>query len=359
MLVEHATALNPRSTVASAIRSRIIAGELSPGAKLESVRDLARDLKHGQATIVRAIELLVEEGYLRTLNRQGTYVAERTAWLPAPRNIAILTGVPTTFSEAALTEAKHLSGIGVLQDAVQRGGDRVSLHGCVHYPLGPVIRRYTPPRNLALDTMNAIVAAGIYELAYLGQLQEFGIPILAYDVDATAVRMDSVFVDEVDAAFRLTLGMLARGHRHIALLRGPLNSRRREQLWNYDPSHAAREDGYRLAMRQGGLAEHVFHSDWNSDVNSKARQMLDASPQITAVISVTPLNDSVLRGRNVDVAAWTSQSGKPQDRVVLAALNDQKTMGETAVEVLRWRLENPEGPIQRRAIRCKLEERTT
>jgi GntR family transcriptional regulator len=353
MIVEQA--VNPRNIVASVIRSRIVAGDLAPNAKLDSVRELARDLKHGQATVVRAIELLVEEGYLRTVNRQGTYVTERSAWTPAPRNIAILTGVPTTFSASALAQAEHLSGMAVMQESVQRGGDRVSLHGCVHYPMGPVIRRYTQPRNLALDTMDAIVTAGIYELAYLGQLQELGIPMLAYDVDASAVRMDSVFADESDAAFRLAWGLADRGARTIALLRGPLNSRRRHELWNYDPCHAAREDGYRLAMRQRGLAEHVFHFDRSGDINAQARQMLDTLPECNAVITTASLKDKVFEGRDISVGAWISTGKAPSERVVVSAHSDQQLMGETAAELLRWRLQNPEGPVQRRAVRCKIE----
>ena len=61
--------------------------------------------------------------------------------------------------------------------------------------------------------------------------------------------------------------------------------------------------------------------------------------------------------RMKSVFSGDQKSKSLPERVVLAALNDQKAMGESAAELLRWRLDHPEGPVQRRAIRCNLKER--
>ena len=95
---QSSSAYETTTNVSGAIRKRILSGEIAPGHKLEPVRELAKKLKHGQATVVRAIATLVQEGYLVTQDRKGTYVAQRSAWQPVPRNIAVLTGVPTSFS---------------------------------------------------------------------------------------------------------------------------------------------------------------------------------------------------------------------------------------------------------------------
>jgi biotin operon repressor len=350
---QQSSAYATRNSVSRTIRSRILSGEIAPGQKLESVRDLARKLKHGQATVVRAIETLVQEGYLVTQDRKGTYVAQRSAWQPVPRNIAVLTGVPTGFSASALADMPYLAGISVLQEAMVRGGDRVSLHGCVFYPCGPVIRRYTPPRNLALDSMDAIVAAGIYELPYLASLLELGIPVIAYDVDASSVRMDSVFVDDVDSAFALTNVLLDQGHRSVAYLGGPLNAPRREQLWNYDPCAVTRADGYRLAMRQRGLPEKAFHCDWTTEKRAQTIQVLEQMPDCTAIVCSGPVDEQVLDEREIARATWTNERpGAWPERLVAVAHCDQQEMGAAAGDVLRFRLDNPDAPIQRRPIRA-------
>lgn len=343
----------PISNVVGTIRSRILSGQIAPGGRLEPVRDLAKKLKHGQATVVRAIEMLVQEGYLLTQDRKGIYVAQRSAWQPVPRNIAVLTGVPTGFSASALADTPYLSGVSVLQEAMVRGGDRVSLHGCVYYPSGPILRRYTPPRNLALDSMDAIVAAGIYELPYLASLLELGLPVVAYDVDASAVRMDSVFVDDVDSAFALTNVLLDQGHRKVAYVGGPRNSPRREQLWNYDPCAVIRADGYRLAMRQRGLEERLFHCDWSSNKQAQTLRVLEQASDCAALVCSGPVDETLLAERKIARAIWTNE--KPDvwpEQLVAVAHCDQAEMGRALEDALRFRLEHAEAPIQRRPIRA-------
>ncbi len=349
-------AFQPTDRVAENIRARILSGAAKPGEKLESVRVLADRLKHGQATVVRALERLASEGFLVTKDRQGTYVADRTAWRPIPRNVAILTGVPTPFSAGLLSQAQHFSGLAVMQQQLVESGDRVSLHGCVFYPCGPIERRYTPPQKLALDRMDAIVAAGIYELAYLGQLQELKIPVIAYDVDASAVRMDSVFVDEIAAAFQLTTVLLKRAIRRVVFLAGPQNSPDRATQWNYDPANGLREDGYRLAMRQAGVEPEILHADWAGDEVTAA---LETLPDSAAILISGNVNDPRLTSRANPVAGWSNEplSAWPSN-VVAASRNDQHQMGTATSDLVRWRLEHRNGPIQRRIIRPAILQRT-
>jgi len=346
---------SPTDRVTSTLRARILSGELRPGEKLETVRELAEILKHGQAAIVRGIERLVDEGFLVTYDRKGTYVSERANWKPIPRNVAILTGVPTSFSASVLAKSTHLAGLTELQRLLVESGDQLSLHGCVFYPNGPVERRFTPPRKLALDSMDAIVAAGIYELSYLGLLQELEIPVIAYDVDASAVRMDSVFVDEVEAAFLLTQALLKRGLRRVAFLAGPRNAPRRERLWNYDPAQGLREDGYRLAMRATGLTPEILHQDWAGD---EVTQGLDGLPNSAGIVTSGELADLRLSARGFAVAGWSSVPlAECPAHVVAACSVEHAQMGAQAGELVNWRLNHLDAPIQRRALRPKFEER--
>ncbi len=64
--------------VADDITARITSGELAPGARLRSERDLADEYQVSVDTIRRAAELLRERGLIETVQGSGTYVMERS-----------------------------------------------------------------------------------------------------------------------------------------------------------------------------------------------------------------------------------------------------------------------------------------
>ena len=61
----------------SQIKAQIIAGKLSPGEALPSIRALAKDLRISVITTKRAYEELEREGFLTTVPGKGCFVAAR------------------------------------------------------------------------------------------------------------------------------------------------------------------------------------------------------------------------------------------------------------------------------------------
>ena len=61
----------------SQIKAQIIAGKLSPGEALPSIRALAKDLRVSVITTKRAYEELEREGFLTTVPGKGCFVAAR------------------------------------------------------------------------------------------------------------------------------------------------------------------------------------------------------------------------------------------------------------------------------------------
>src|SRR5215471_16020116 len=57
------------------LRSAILEGRLSPGARLPASRDLAREYQISRSTIVAAFEQLRSEGYVEGRTGSGTYVS--------------------------------------------------------------------------------------------------------------------------------------------------------------------------------------------------------------------------------------------------------------------------------------------
>lgn len=61
----------------SQLKTQIIAGVLSPGEALPSIRALAKDLKISVITTKRAYDELESEGFLYTVAGKGCFVAEK------------------------------------------------------------------------------------------------------------------------------------------------------------------------------------------------------------------------------------------------------------------------------------------
>lgn len=65
----------------SQIKAQIIAGKLSPGEALPSIRALAKDLRISVITTKRAYEELEKGGYVYTVPAKGSYVAQQNTQL--------------------------------------------------------------------------------------------------------------------------------------------------------------------------------------------------------------------------------------------------------------------------------------
>ena len=61
----------------SQIKAQIIAGKLSPGEALPSIRALAKDLRISVITTKRAYDELEADGFLYTVAGKGCFVAEK------------------------------------------------------------------------------------------------------------------------------------------------------------------------------------------------------------------------------------------------------------------------------------------
>ncbi len=61
--------------VADDIAARIVSGELAPGARLRSERDLAEFYQVSYGTIRRVMEVLRNRGLITTIHGRGTFVS--------------------------------------------------------------------------------------------------------------------------------------------------------------------------------------------------------------------------------------------------------------------------------------------
>jgi GntR family transcriptional regulator len=78
--IESSSGIPINRQIADQIRAQCASGNLNPGEKLPSVRELARQLAINQNTVLRVYEKLTAEGILERRHGDGTYIADR---LPA------------------------------------------------------------------------------------------------------------------------------------------------------------------------------------------------------------------------------------------------------------------------------------
>ena len=76
----------------SQLKAQIIAGVLSPGEALPSIRALAKDLKISVITTKRAYDELESEGFLYTVAGKGCFVAEKNLDLIREQQLKELEG---------------------------------------------------------------------------------------------------------------------------------------------------------------------------------------------------------------------------------------------------------------------------
>lgn len=76
--IEKGSAVPISRQIADQISSLCASGLLKPGARLPSVRELARELAVNQNTVLRVYERLTAEGLLEMRHGQGTFIALRT-----------------------------------------------------------------------------------------------------------------------------------------------------------------------------------------------------------------------------------------------------------------------------------------
>ena len=71
--------LSRYASLAQALRARVVAGEWSPGSALPAESQLAKEHSVALGTMRRALELLVEQGFIERIHGRGTFVRQGLA----------------------------------------------------------------------------------------------------------------------------------------------------------------------------------------------------------------------------------------------------------------------------------------
>ncbi|MFJ2745026.1 TetR/AcrR family transcriptional regulator C-terminal domain-containing protein [Streptomyces sp. NPDC087440] len=120
----------PSSRIADAIRRRISCGELSPGDRVPSTREITREWGVAMATASRALAVLAQEGLVRAVPGVGTVVAPPvSAGRPAPApGPGALTRERIVRTAVALADAEGLATLTMRRVATELGTSTMALY---------------------------------------------------------------------------------------------------------------------------------------------------------------------------------------------------------------------------------------
>ncbi|MFG0247788.1 MAG: substrate-binding domain-containing protein [Phycisphaeraceae bacterium JB051] len=275
------------------LKANIQSRALEPGTKLPSMRKFVSEYGMSLGMVKQAINTLAAEGYLRTEQGSGVYVARRSL-----EQQAIALVVP------AINEAigEILSGI---KEGLQIKSPRILLHDANFDFQNET--QYLDQLDSAMISGAIIYPPPVSEfLDVLQSLKQRGVPFVLVDTAFDELECDSVTTDAYSMGRDAMLYLLDRGHRCIGLVELSADSANYQQM-RQGISQALSE--YDLNINQ--LPVHVTDA---TDLNPKVPwangqratlRLLGQNPQMTAIIGMNEqlalgaLRAAIASGRQV------------------------------------------------------------
>lgn len=228
-------------------------------------------------------------------------------------------------------------------------------------PVGPTNQPLDLPRHLLEQPLDGLLLVGAFNDETVATIVGGRtIPVVLVDAPARPGPYDVVTSDNEGGAYRGTSYLIERGHRDIAFVGARLAT---------NPNFVQRLAGYRRAVREYGLTEHIVTEQrLLDDVSGATLMLLEHAPQITAIFgsndafAVEALRAVQARGYRVpedlsilgfDDIALGEQT---MPRLTTLAV-DKVSMGRLAMLTLTHRLASPDAATILTTLQPRLLER--
>jgi LacI family transcriptional regulator len=207
------------------------------------------------------------------------------------------------------------------------------------------------PRMLLEDQLDGIILVGAFVDRTIDQLlRRRGVAAVLADAYATGQSYDAVVSDNFRGAYEAVAHLIARGHRHIALV---------GTLPDAYPSVAERRRGYEQCLTDHGIAARYYGDSHlvTAEAEAATEQLLRRHPEVTALFCANdnlaiaalpiarslgrrlPEELSVIGFDDIDMAAYVTPA-------LTTMRVDKLGLGRLAVQLLVNRIEAPDaGPV--------------
>lgn len=344
--------------LAARFRNQIMSGALASGSRLDSVRAIAGSQGLSVTTVCRAIDLLEKEGLVRRVERSGVFVGGREDVAEKKlKQIGVITASAPGFVASQMYREIIIPAV---QRSILKRGCRFGMHYCWYRPNDESGLEYVPAVEFADSGLDGMFLLGIYDHHYLSDMARLKAPMVAYDIDASYLGIDSVFVDNTRGSFELTRHLIEQGHTSIVYVGGPGPGLYGDIHHGFDPSAVERATGYRLAMQMlaPDLTPRVYHA--SRERTSKGfvgavERALREVPDCTAMVTEGGGGHPEIKKRNIHLAYFRPERVEtfPDDTTAIAVCDFVK-MAERSAELLAKRMDDPFRPVERCAIPAEI-----
>ena len=256
------------------LKSKILSGEIRPGAKLPSENELAQEYEISRHTVRKALVILVTDGYITTKHGKGTFCSDRMAHRKNSKNIAVVTTYISDYIFPRLIQGmdRVLTEQGYSIMLKNTGNSRQKEAQCLEDILTKDVD------GLIIEPSKSQILCRnmpLYE-----QLDRMGIPYVF--IQGSYLQMKNkptILLDDAKGAYLLTKYLIDTGHRQIA------------GVFKADDSQGAeRHKGYVKALQEAGMSYQPELVVWFHTEDRKVKpavmvqMMLEAELPIDAVV---------------------------------------------------------------------------
>lgn len=233
-----------------------------------------------------------------------------------------------------------------------------------------LISCYSSNHAMERDNLHFLISAGIDGLVYVPEdlsaeeyyelTANYNVPMVQMDRMIQGVDSDTVLVDNADAVYSATAGLIQKGHRRIAMISGP----------KYVFTAKERQVGYLRALSDHNILfdDALFICDENTFATgyNGCRALLGLENRPTAVITtnyditiglITAARERGLRiPDDIDVFGFDRVDVCTMMKPPLPVIHQpEQLLGQTAAKYLIQRLEGYTGESRMTRLKCRIE----
>lgn len=324
-------------------------------------------LKSGVSVATVSLVINNKPGVSQDTRTRVLQVAENLGYPLKPAQASVRSIGLTTIGMVVKTEPKLPPEANPFYSKVIIGIEEACRHHGIHLmfsrlPVDEDNRPLEAPVMLSSDTVDGLLMVGTFVDETITSIRnKHTPPIVLVDAYSDTESYDAVVSDNFRAAYQIVEYLLHKGHRHIGLIGGEANAY---------PSLRDRRNGYLRALKENNIPD-TYVAEFNINRThgyEETRLLLQDHPQITALfgindeIAVTGLRAAQDLGRSVphdlSVIGYDDTYLAVKASPPLTTMHvDIVSMGRAAVQMLNFRVENPDAARMTLTIHPTLIER--
>jgi len=345
-------------SLAERLRVAIRRGDYQPGQLLGSEHELARQENISRMTVRHAVEMLVHEGLLERRPGKGLYVCSDYATKTLVQVVAgNLHWEPSLQVSRGVQSVARQKGIQIqLYDA----------HGEVELDLKML--RQLPQSSARGAIIISVHAPAFTEVLY--HLKSQGFPFVLVDQRLHDIEVPSVLADNLGGGCLAGQTLLKLGHRRIGFIGNLSATTVRDRLTGLRDALADAAMPFDRSLILDVPTGSDFLGDWSEQVAALTRQLMSRPDRPTALFCSC---DAIARAAYRELLALGVRI--PDDLSVIGFDDDPlaewltpplttlrqpfHNIGQSAMELLCQRMDNPTAPIEHRVLPVELISRAS